>query len=138
MADNLTPKQRSYCMSRVRNKDTRPEIIVRSLLHSRGYRFRTHRRDLPGCPDIVFPRSQVAVFVDGDFWHGYRFPYWSDKLSPFWQQKIALNRARDRRNHSALRRAGWTVLRLWERQIEQDVDACLARVVDAIDARRSA
>ena len=73
MPDNLTKKQRSYCMSRVKNKDTDIEKIVRSELHKRGYRFRKHLKKLPGTPDIAFTRAKVAVFIDGDFWHGYRF-----------------------------------------------------------------
>ena len=73
MSDNLTPTQRSYCMSRVKGKDTSIERLVRSELHKRGFRFRKHVKTLPGKPDIVFPKAKVAVFVDGDFWHGYDF-----------------------------------------------------------------
>src|SRR5712691_9137944 len=114
MPDNLTPEQRSYCMSRVRNRDTRLEVLVRSELHRRGFRFRKHVKDLPGRPDIVFVREQVAVFVDGDFWHGYGFPRWEHTVSDFWRTKIAINRARDARNFARLRRAGWRVVRLWQ------------------------
>lgn len=95
MPDILTPEQRSYCMSKVRSKDTSPERAVRSALHRLGYRFRKHVKDLPGKPDIVFTRRKVAVFVDGDFWHGFGFESWGGKLSPKWRSKIERNMARD-------------------------------------------
>ena len=88
MADNLTPEQRSYMMSRVRSTDTTPELIIRSLAHARGLRFRKHCGWLPGRPDLVFVRSRVVVFVDGDYWHGWRFPEWKEKLGSYWKQKI--------------------------------------------------
>ena len=128
MADNLTPAQRSYCMSRVKGKDTALERAVRSELHMRGLRFRKHVRQLPGKPDIVFARAKVAVFVDGDFWHGYRFPVWESTLSPFWKSKISETRIRDQRNFRRLRRMGWRVVRLWEHRLERD----LAGVTEAI------
>ena len=74
MPDNLTPEQRSYCMSRIKAKDTGLEVKVRSALHKKGLRFRKNVKELPGTPDIVFKKAQIAIFVDGDFWHGYRFP----------------------------------------------------------------
>ena len=92
MTDNLTPQQRSYCMSRVRGRDTGLERIVRSALHRQGFRFRKHVSDLPGRPDVVFPRAKVVVFIDGDFWHGYRFPLWERQIPPFWRAKISKNR----------------------------------------------
>jgi DNA mismatch endonuclease (patch repair protein) len=128
MPDNLTPEQRRFCMSRVRNKDTNIEQAVRSALHRHGYRFRKHVRTLPGTPDIVFVKERVAVFVDGDFWHGYRFPQWKAALSEFWQQKIEKNRRRDRTNFAKLRRTGWKVLRLWKHQVTHDVDACIGQI----------
>lgn len=102
----------------------------------RGYRYRKHLRSLPGTPDVVFPREKVAVFVDGDFWHGYRFPVWRDRVSCFWQQKISGNRARDRRNHARLRGRGWRVVRLWQHQIERDLQSCVERVVSAVESRK--
>ncbi len=128
MADNLTKEQRSYCMSRVKNRDTDLEYHLRSALHRRGFRFRKHVRALPGTPDIVFPATRVAVFVNGDFWHGYRFPAWRDSLSEFWQIKIEKNRRRDRRNYRALRRMGWTVVRVWQHEIRRDLEACLRKI----------
>lgn len=132
MADNLTPKQRSYCMSRVKNKDTDIENIVRSELHRRGYRFRKHVKKLPGTPDIVFTRAKVAIFIDGDFWHGYRFPCWEHKVSDFWKKKIKQNRERDQRNFRKLKNMGWTVIRLWQHDLKRNFDKSIERIVFAV------
>ena len=130
--DNLTKAQRSRCMSRVRTTNTDLEEIVCRALRSRGLRFKKHVRDLPGTPDVVFVGAQVAVFIDGDFWHGYRFPTWRASMSGFWQEKIARNRARDRRNFARLRRTGWRVIRLWQHEIEGDLAPCVDRIVSAL------
>ena len=98
--DNLTPEQRSRTMSLIRSKDTQPELTIRRLLHARGLRFRKHVAWLPGQPDIVFVSAKVTVFVDGDYWHGWRFPLWSGKLTAYWKHKIEGNRRRDGRNVS--------------------------------------
>jgi DNA mismatch endonuclease, patch repair protein len=137
MADNLTRRQRSYMMSRVRSTDTTPELMIRKLAHARGLRFRKHHARLPGRPDLVFVTSRVAVFVDGDYWHGWRFSTWMSKLSVYWQEKIAKNRVRDQRNSRRLRRAGWTVIRVWEHDIESNVHACIDRIERAVRARAS-
>ena len=132
MADNLTPEQRSYCMSRVKGKDTGIEIKVRSELHRRGFRFRKHVKELPGKPDVVFTKAKVAVFIDGDFWHGYRFPTWEHKVSDFWKTKISKNRERDIKNHRKLREAGWTVIRLWQHDLERHFDASIEKIAAAV------
>lgn len=132
MTDNLTPEQRSYCMSRIKGKDTELEKIVRSELHRQGLRFRKHVKDLPGKPDIVFTKAKVAVFIDGDFWHGYRFPSWEHKVSDFWKTKISKNRERDRKNHRKLRKMGWKVIRLWKHNIKRDLEGCIAKIVSAV------
>lgn len=137
MADNLTPEQRSYCMSRVKPRDTNLERQIRSALHRRGLRFRKHLSRLPGRPDIVFPREKVVVFIDGDFWHGYRFPVWKARVSEFWRRKIAGNRARDRRTFTALRRRGWVVIRIWQHAVTRDLETVVANVVQRVLARRS-
>ena len=77
---------------------------------------------------MVFPSAGVAVFIDGDFWHGYRFPSWETKLTPKWRDKIAYNCAKDRRNHQKLRRWGWAVVRVWEHEIEEDIDSAVAKI----------
>lgn len=121
-------------MARNRGKDTGPEVRVRSYLHRSGLRFRKHVKDLPGTPDIVFARARVVVFVDGDFWHGYRFADWQDQVSDFWKRKISGTRSRDRENRRKLRSSGWTVIRLWEHQIEQDFDGSIQEIVSAVSA----
>lgn len=128
MVDTLTSSQRSYCMSRVKGKDTSLEIIVRSKLHRRGYRFRKHVKDLPGRPDLVFAKQRVVIFIDGDFWHGYRFPQWKNKLTPFWREKIGKTRERDKKNFAKLRRKGWKVIRIWGHQINNDLDKCITKI----------
>ena len=135
MTDNLTPEQRSKCMSRVKNKDTDIEKMVRSELHKRGYRFRKHVKKLPGTPDIVFPKAKVAVFIDGDFWHGYRFPAWEHKVSDFWKKKIRKNRERDKKNFRKLRNMGWKVIRLWKHDVKNDLPGCISRITESITER---
>ena len=132
MPDNLTPEQRSYCMSRIKGKDTGPETLVRSALHKRGFRFRKHLKELPGKPDVVFTKSKVAVFVDGDFWHGYRFTTWEHKVTDFWKTKITRNRERDAENHRLLRQMGWTVIRLWQHDLERNFEDSIERIVSAV------
>ncbi|SHG32414.1 T/G mismatch-specific endonuclease [Desulfacinum infernum DSM 9756] len=132
MPDNLTPEQRSYCMSRIKGKDTGLEMRVRSELHRRGFRFRKHVKELPGKPDVVFTKAKVAVFIDGDFWHGYGFSEWRHKVSDFWKKKIQSNIERDRRNHEELVKMGWTVIRLWQHDLEQDFNRCIARIIEAV------
>lgn len=128
MTDNLTNVQRSYCMSRVKGKDTGLEKLVRSELYRRGLRFRKHVKELPGKPDVVFSKAKVAVFIDGDFWHGYRYPLWENKLSDFWKEKIRKTRERDQRNFRKLRYMGWRVIRIWQHEIEQDLGKCIKRI----------
>ncbi len=135
MPDNLTRSQRSHCMSRVRTKDTDLERAIRSALHRRGFRFRKHVPDLPGKPDIVFVNKRLAVFIDGDFWHGFRFSAWRDKLSEFWQRKIDVNRQRDQRNFKQLKKMGWRVLRIWQHQIKKDPQACVVKIIDSIESQ---
>jgi len=117
MADRITPEARSANMSRIRGKDTKPELAVRRMLHAMGYRFRLHRRDLPGTPDIVLPGRRKAIFVHGCFWHGHagcRLAAKPATRPEFWADKIAKNQARDRRAVAKLRRLGWSVGTIWE------------------------
>jgi DNA mismatch endonuclease (patch repair protein) len=121
-------------MSRVKLKDGSLETIVRSELHRRGFRFRKHVKSLPGSPDAVFPRQKVAVFIDGDFWHGYRLPAWEHKLKPFWKEKIRANRQRDRRNFRKLQRMGWRVVRVWQHQIRQDLESVVGKIISVLES----
>lgn len=121
MTDVMTPEQRSRCMAAIKGKDTKPEIIVRKYLFSRGLRYRVNNRNLPGSPDIVLKKYRTVVFIDGCFWHGhegckyYRLP---KSNVDFWRHKIAMNIARDYVNGVDLRLAGWKVLRIWECDIK--------------------
>src|SRR3989338_6232375 len=131
MPDHLTREQRFRAMSRVKLKDGGLEKAIQSELRRRGYRFRRHVKALPGTPDLVFPKKKTAVFVDGDFWHGYRFLVWKAKLPDFWKEKILTNRKRDQRNFRKLRRMGWKVIRIWQHQIKKSVEDCIGRILDA-------
>jgi DNA mismatch endonuclease (patch repair protein) len=82
---------------------------------------------------MVFVTSKLAVFIDGDFWHGYRYPNWRHKIQPFWRDKIEANRKRDQRNFRRLRRAGWNVVRLWQHEVERDITACLRRITARLE-----
>ena len=124
----MSQETRSRVMARIKGRDTKPELAIAELLRAAGLEFETHARDLPGRPDFVFRAERVAIFCDGDFWHGWRFPRWRLKLSEKWEAKIAKNRERDARNHRRLRRMGWKVIRIWEHQIENDPAACLMKV----------
>ena len=118
MVDNRSAESRSALMSRIRGKDTAPELLVRRLLHALGYRFRLHRRDLPGTPDIVFPSRQKAIFVNGCFWHahGCRFGRPPKSRPEFWIPKLERTRSKDVRNRRALRSSGGGVLTVWQCQ----------------------
>jgi DNA mismatch endonuclease, patch repair protein len=129
----MSPEKRSVLMSRIKGKDTGPERTIAAALAGLGLTWESHVGEIPGRPDFVFRQQKVLIFVDGDFWHGWRFPRWRDKLSEKWDIKIAQNRMRDRRNHAKLRRQGWTVVRIWEHQIERDVAACLSRIKRILD-----
>jgi len=137
MPDNLTPEQRKRAMSRVKQQDTDLEVTIRSGLHKLGYRFRKNVRTLPGKPDVVFTKEKVAVFIDGDFWHGYRFPEWEHKVSDFWKIKINRNRARDQKNFRKLRRMGWVVIRLWQHEIRKEPAVCIQQIITAVGRSRS-
>lgn len=130
--DITTPEIRSRVMSRIRGRDTGPERVMLALLHVAELLPEAQARDLPGRPDFVLREAKVAVFVDGAFWHGWRFPQWRHKLSEKWDAKIDANRRRDRRNHARLRGMGWTVIRIWDFQLERDPTCCLDRVQKAI------
>jgi len=138
--DRLSPEHRSWNMSRITGRDTKPEIAVRSILHRLGYRFRLHRRDLPGRPDIVLPRHQTAIFVHGCFWHqhsGCRLAYQPKTNVDFWNQKLTANVARDRANTRKLRSLGWRVLTIWECQAS-DADGLAHRLHRALPPREVA
>ena len=130
MTDIFDPEKRSQIMSRIRGRDTRPEMIVRRIAHGLGFRFRLHRKDLPGRPDIVFPRHQAVIVVHGCFWH--RHPGCKRASSPktrvrYWQNKFEDNVVRDKRNETGLRDLGWKVMVIWECETK-DHEAVAARI----------
>ena len=124
MADRLDPEARSRLMARIRGKNTAPELAVRRALHAAGFRFRLHRRDLPGTPDIVLPRYQIAIFVHGCFWHGHECAKGSLPKSreDYWETKIYANRERDKRKRLELEAAGWRIVTIWECEIRNSTD----------------
>jgi DNA mismatch endonuclease (patch repair protein) len=116
MPDVVSKEVRSRMMSGIRGKNTKPEMLIRKELHARGFRFRLHRKDLPGRPDIVLPRHNAVIQVQGCFWHGHAcqlFKY-PENNAAFWREKIHSNRERDARTNAALIALGWRVLTVWE------------------------
>lgn len=117
MADVFSPEKRSRIMSRVKGRNTKPEILVRSLVHGMGYRFRINVRRLPGNPDIVLPRHRKVIFVHGCFWHGHKDCPRSKRPAAnvdFWNRKLDLNMERDKRFESELKSLGWKILVVWQ------------------------
>jgi len=131
MADTISKQRRSELMSRIRSKNSKVELLVRSLVHRMGYRFRLHRKDLPGKPDLVFAGRRKVVFVHGCFWHWHPDPNCKQARMPksrqeFWRPKLEGNRRRDRENRQKLIELGWEVLEIWE---------CEARDPEKIQSR---
>ena len=117
MADIKSKESRSYNMSRISGKDTKPEELVRKYLFSKGFRYRKNVRTLPGSPDLVLPKYQTVIFVNGCFWHGHKnckYFVWPKSNTEFWRKKIEANMERDKRKKSQLEDMGWTVLTVWE------------------------
>lgn len=128
--DTLTPAQRSERMSRVRSKDTKPEMTVRRLVHRMGFRYRLHDRALPGNPDLVFPSRCKIIFVHGCFWHRHgtcENTRWPKSKLDFWRPKLEQNHQRDKIIRRQLRKQGWQVFVVWECQLK-DVDALAERI----------
>ncbi len=119
--DSLTPEKRSWNMSRIRSKNTKPEIRIRSLLHHMGYRFRLHQKNLPGKPDIVLPKFQTVIFVHGCFWHRHpscKYAYTPKSRIEFWQKKFNENIDRDCKVQKELEDIGWRILVVWECELK--------------------
>lgn len=140
MADKLNTQQRHHCMSRIRGKDTKPEILVRKGLHARGFRFRLQDRKLPGRPDIVLPKYGVAIMVNGCFWHGHKGCRYATKPKSnieFWETKIARNKHRDEVTAAHLEALGWTVIVVWECEL-RGKEKAEARIQTLAEEIRSA
>ena len=136
MADKMTPLQRHHCMSNIHSRNTKPELIVRSWLWRRGYRYRINVKSLPGTPDIVLRRYSSVIFINGCFWHGHdceKFK-WPQTKAEFWHTKIERNKARDLRNYKILHDMGYYVLEVWECQL---VPSKRKQTLLALDCRLS-
>lgn len=120
-------------MSRIRRRDTKPELALRRALRDRGLiGYRVDRKGLPGRPDVSFGRTKVAVFIDGAFWHGHPSAFTPGKSGAYWDEKIARNVERDRAADAALAVLGWTVLRFWDFQVRKELNQCVEAVADAV------
>jgi DNA mismatch endonuclease (patch repair protein) len=139
MADTLTPEQRSALMSRIRGKNTKPELAVRRALHALGYRYRIHVAGLPGRPDLVFRKRRCAVFVHGCFWHRHGCPKTTTPKSrlDYWAPKFAANVERDRRSEARLEEDGWRVFIAWECEVAKD-ETLMARLTAFLGPPRAA
>ena len=139
MADVHTPEQRSYNMSRIRGKNTKPEELVRKYLFSQGFRYRKNDARLPGKPDIVLPKYKTVIFVNGCFWHahkGCRYFVWPKNNADFWKKKIKSNVVRDIKNHQSLQNLGWKVVVVWECELKgKNRGNTLAQVCEKIQER---
>jgi DNA mismatch endonuclease (patch repair protein) len=116
MTDTVTPEVRSRIMASIKGKDTKPEMVIRKMLHTLGFRYRLHVKDLPGCPDIVLPRYKAVIMVNGCFWHGHSCQTHKKPKSrvEYWEEKISKNQARDEKNKKRLHVLGWRVATIWE------------------------
>lgn len=135
--DTLTPQERSERMGKVRSTDTRPELVVRRLVHGMGYRYRLHRKDLPGKPDLVFPGRRKVILVHGCFWHRHSDPACRLARLPksrldFWLPKLSANEERDARTAARLAELGWEVMTVWECQV-RDTEALKSRIREFLD-----
>ena len=131
MADIWSKEKRSEVMAKIRSKDTKPEILLRSLLHKSGFRFRLHKKGLPGSPDIVLPKHGTVIFVNGCFWHhhkGCRDGKIPKTRSEWWLAKIERNINRDKKTHRQLRALGWCVLVIWECEVKKKPHKVLSRI----------
>ena len=139
MVDTVTPRRRSEIMSGIRSKGMKPEMIVRRELHSRGYRYRLHRRDLPGKPDLVFPGRRKVIFVHGCFWHQHPDPACRIVRQPksnleYWMPKLERNVARDAEDCVRLRELGWEIFVIWECEVRTG-PGFLTKIQDYLDSR---
>lgn len=121
-------------MARIRSRDTGPELMLRRGLWAAGTRGWRCHRNLPGKPDLAFGPARIAVFVDGAFWHGHPDHFTSGKSGRYWDEKIMRNQKRDSKANTELAASGWTVLRFWDFEVEDDLDACVREIVEAIEA----
>ena len=133
--DFITTPQRSNLMSKIKSSGTRPERLFRKALWKEGFRYRLNDKRLPGKPDIYIPSVKLVVFIDGEFWHGYKWKTKKEKIKAnrdYWIKKIERNIERDKKNNKELRKLGYTVMRFWEHQIKNNDELCVLKVINAI------
>lgn len=133
--DRHSPETRSYNMSRIKGKDTKPEIEVRKYLFSQGYRYRKNVKRLHGCPDIVLPKYKTCIFVNGCFWHKHercRYFVWPKNNAEYWREKIEGNVVRDNKNYKLLQDEGWKVIIIWECEVRNSFEQTMCSVTDMI------
>ena len=130
MPDKFTKKVRSKIMAAIKSKNTKQETEVFKNLRRAGVYFQKHYKKVPGCPDIAVPSKKIAVFIDGDFWHGYRFPKWKKRLGPYWVNKIETNRKRDKRNFVKLKSLGWRYVRVWEHDLKNHPSLTFQKILN--------
>lgn len=126
-----TTEQRSKLMSKIKGKNTKPELIVRRALWKEGIRYRVSNRSIIGNPDITFRKDKIAIFIDGEFWHGFNWEEKKKKIKSnreYWIRKIERNIERDKENNQKLRENGWIVLRFWEKEVKNDLAECLYKI----------
>jgi len=134
MTDIFSKKKRSEIMSKIRSKNTKAELLVFRELRKRGIYFQKHYKRAAGNPDIALPRKKKAVFIDGDFWHGYQFSKLKKRLpKKYWLAKIERNIKRDRKNRAQLRKEGWEVLRVWEHDIRKNLNKSINKIINFLN-----
>ncbi len=133
--DVLTKEQRKKNMQAIKDKDTKVELLLRKELWMRGYRYRKNCKDIYGKPDIAFPGKKVAIFCDGEFWHGYKWETEKYKIKSrreFWWNKIESNMRRDKEVNFELEKQGWTVLRFWNKEVIKDIKGCILKIEEKL------
>ncbi len=135
-SDFYTTKKRSKIMSKIKDKDTKPEVKFRKALWHLGYRYRKNYKKLIGKPDIVFNRYKTVIFIDGEFWHGYKLKEKKDKIKSnreFWIPKIERNMQRDQEVNEALQQKGYQIFRFWQKHIKENLNSCLEEVIKHLE-----
>ncbi|QDW25235.1 very short patch repair endonuclease [Pedobacter sp. KBS0701] len=139
MADVHSKETRSYNMSRIKSRNTKPEVLLRKALWSNGIRFRIHVKNMPGKPDIVINKHRLAIFVDGGFWHGYQWEKKRSKIksnADFWIKKIESNMRRDMINQRRLQEVGYTVMRFWDHDVTKNLNKCINQILLFLEASK--
>ncbi|HAT2126354.1 TPA: DNA mismatch endonuclease Vsr [Legionella pneumophila] len=136
MPDVVCSSKRKEMMAGIRNKDTKPEMIIRKALFAKGYRYRLHRKNLPGKPDIILPKYRTIIFINGCFWHCHdcHLFKWPQTRKEFWETKILSNKARDEENKDALLKSGWRILVIWECSLKGKMKLDFAQLINEIDS----